>query len=60
MNRYEAVGVICKIINSGIISEDVEDELNELIDCICERGFEPCPNECLRLCKLDECPNAKA
>ena len=59
MNRYEAVHAIYEIINSGILREDVEDKLTEIADCICEEGFEPCPVENLRFCKLDECPHVE-
>lgn len=57
MTSYEATNAIYEIINSGIISEEVETALTEVADCICEKGFDKCPAECLRYCKLDECPN---
>lgn len=60
MNRYRAVEILCKVINSGILSDELEEEFNELIDSICEKDFEPCPKECLRYCKLDECQHTES
>lgn len=60
MNRYEATHILYNLINSGILSEDIENGLSEIANCICENGFESCPDENLILCKLDECPNAEA
>lgn len=56
MTRYEAVSAICDVINSGIISDELTETLAEVVNCICDHDFEKCPKECLRLCKLDECP----
>lgn len=58
MTRYEAKHKLYDIINSGIVSEEVEEALDEIADSICRNEFEKCPQECLRYCKLDECPNA--
>jgi hypothetical protein len=59
MTRYEAKNVIYDVINSGIISEDLEENLVEVANCICDNGFEICPEEYLRYCKRDECDNAE-
>jgi hypothetical protein len=59
MTRFEASHIIYDIINSGIISEELEDELAEIVSCICENSFEICPSEVLRYCKMDECDNAE-
>lgn len=59
MTRYEARDVIYSIINSGIVDEDLEDELTEIASCICENSFKECDDECLQYCKLDDCENVK-
>ena len=59
MTRYEAVNIIYEVINSGIIDEELEENLTEAASCICENSFEKCPAECLMYCKLDECVNAE-
>lgn len=41
MDRFTAKDTIYKIINSGIISEELEEELVEVANCICF-GFEEC------------------
>ncbi len=61
MTRYEAVSALYDVINSRIISEELEDSLTEIAGCICgTSAFENCPDECLMLCKLDECPHCDA
>ena len=60
MTRYEAMNAICDVINSGILSEECEEKLTEVVNCICEDGFETCPKECLKYCKKDECEHAEA
>ncbi len=42
MTREEAKAAIYEVINSGIISEDLEERLQEAANCICENNFEPC------------------
>lgn len=45
MTRREAVEIIYEVINSGIISEKLEEELTEICNCICDIGansFEQC------------------
>lgn len=59
MTRYEAINVIFQIINSGILHDEIEEELNGVVNCICENGFEQCPVECLQRCKLEKCQNAE-
>lgn len=59
MTRYEAMSVIYEVINSGIIDSELEEELTEVVNHICDDDFDVCPKECLRHCKLDECPNAE-
>lgn len=58
MTRYEAKMAILEVINSGILDMELEGDLAEVVDCICDNSFEPCPAECLRYCKRDECPYA--
>ena len=60
MDRYEAREAIYKVINSGLLSEDIEWDLTAVANHICDNDFDTCPKECLRLCKKDECPNAEA
>ncbi len=59
MTRYEAKQAVYEIINSGILDMSLEGDLVELVNCLCEDSFDPCPEECLRYCKLDECPHVK-
>lgn len=59
MTRQEAMEAIYEVINSGILYEELEDKLTEVVEHICDNDFEICPKECLRYCKLDECPNAE-
>lgn len=59
MTRYEAKMVILTLIDSGILDTELEDDLIEVVNCICDNSFEPCPVECLRYCKQDECPYAE-
>lgn len=42
MTRREAVEIIYEVINSGIISEELEEELTEICNCICNNSFEQC------------------
>lgn len=42
MTREKAQNIIYKIINSGIVSEEIEEELNELANTICYGEFEKC------------------
>lgn len=58
MTRYEAKMAILEVINSGILDMALEGDLTEVVNCICGDGFGPCPAECLRYCKQDECPCA--
>lgn len=51
MTRSEASYVIYEIINSGIISEELEEELKDVANAICEDSFEKClGQECERYC----------
>ena len=51
MTRSEASYVIYEIINSGIISEKLEEELEDVANAICEDSFEKCSGqECERYC----------
>ena len=59
MTRYEAMNAIYDVINSGILDDEHEEKLTEVVNCICDGGFEICPKECLRFCKKDECENAE-
>lgn len=42
MTRAEGTEIIYKVINSGIIAEEVEEELSELANAICSDDFEQC------------------
>ena len=42
MTRAEASKLIYEIINSGIVSEEIEEGLNELVNTICYGEFEDC------------------
>lgn len=42
MTREKAQRVIYEIINSGIVSEEIEEELTELANTICYGEFEKC------------------
>ena len=55
MTRYEAKEAIYKVINSGILSDELECELTDVCNCLCEVGFDDCTGDCLRYCKKDEC-----
>lgn len=58
MTRYEAKQVILEVINSGILATELVGDLAEAASCICGDGFKPCPAECLRYCKREECRGA--
>ena len=59
MTRYEAKMAMLEVINSGILDRELEEDLNEVVSCICGDSFEACLVECLRYCKREECPHAK-
>lgn len=59
MTRYEAKMAIWEVINSGILAMELVGDLTEVASCICDDSFKPCPVECLRYCKREECPHAK-
>lgn len=59
MTRYEAKQAVCEVINSGILDMALEGDLTEVVNRLCEDEFEPCPADCLRYCKRDECPYAE-
>ena len=42
MTREKAQHIIYEIINSGIVSEEIEEGLNELANTICYGDFEDC------------------
>ena len=42
MTRAEASKLIYEIINSGIVSEEIEDGLNDLANTLCYGEFEKC------------------
>ena len=42
MTREEAKMTIYEIINSGIIDTELEEELTEIANCICEDNFDKC------------------
>ena len=46
MTRKEAKSVICEVINSGIISAELEQDLQEVCNCICDDDFDECKADC--------------
>ena len=42
MTRAEASGVIYEIINSGIVSEEIEEKLTDLANVLCYGEFDKC------------------
>lgn len=42
MTREEAKQVIYQLINSGILSEELESKLDEVVEHICADKFEKC------------------
>ena len=56
MTREKAQHIIYEIINSGIVSEEIEEGLNELANTLCYGEFEECEStspycaECKYLC----------
>lgn len=42
LTREKAQHIIYEIINSGIVSEEIEEGLNELANTICYGEFEKC------------------
>ena len=45
MTRQKAQQTIYQIINSGIIDMDLENELNEIANHICDDKWEKCEND---------------
>lgn len=58
MTRYEAKMAIWEVINSGILNMELEGDLTEVVNCICDNSFELCPEGCLRYCKREGCRGA--
>lgn len=46
MTRKEARNIIYEVINSGIISEELEQDLQEICTCICDDDFDNCKADC--------------
>ena len=42
VSRKEAKELIYKLINSGVLSEDIEEALTELANAICENSLANC------------------
>lgn len=42
MTRKQATEILFRLINSGILSEDVENELQTLANVICQGEFDKC------------------
>lgn len=42
MTREDAKQTIYQLINSGILSEEVEDKLDKIVEHICADNFEKC------------------
>ena len=57
MTRQEAKETIYKVINSGIISEELEMELTEVANHICDNDFEKCNGNDFNSCYCEGCRN---
>ena len=55
MERYEAKQAIYKVINSGILSEELECELTEVANHICDNDFEKCNGAEFDCCYCEGC-----
>lgn len=45
MSRKEAKEILQRLINSGIISDEISDLLSELANVICENSFTACEED---------------
>ena len=57
MTRQEAKEVIYKVINSGIIDMELEEELTEVANHICDGNFEKCNGDEFDSCYCEGCKN---
>lgn len=55
MTRFEATQTICEVINSGIISDELEERLQDVVNCICDDSFEECSDKEFDSCYCDGC-----
>ena len=55
MKRHEAKEAIYKVINSGIISDELEEELTEVANHICDNDFEECDGDDFDSCYCEGC-----
>lgn len=53
MTREEAKDILYQLINSGILDEELQANLEELAEHICQNDFEECVGN--EYCKADEC-----
>lgn len=42
MTREDAKQIIYQLINSGILSEELEDKLDKIVEHLCADNFEKC------------------
>lgn len=42
MSRKQAIQILYTLINSGILSEELENELTDLVNVICHGEFDDC------------------
>ena len=55
MTRQEAKQAICEVINSGIISDDLEERLTQVANHICDNDFEDCNGNDFDSCYCEGC-----
>lgn len=55
MTRREAKETIYKVINSGILSDELEQELTEVANHICDNEFEKCNGNDFDSCYCEDC-----
>lgn len=59
MTRQQAKEIIYKVINSGILSIELEEELTEVANGICDDSFEQCNGADFDCCYCEDCKHLK-
>lgn len=59
MTRREASEMLYKIINSGIIDGDLEEQLQDIAENICGDCFEECDGDGFDSCYCEGCIHLK-
>ena len=57
MTRLEAKTTLLEIINSGIINEELEERLNEIVNSLCADDYEPCYDRTIYCEGCKHCPD---